>query len=110
MDQRVAGVWVKALESGEYTQAAGYLHHSNTNSYCCLGVLCDLYIKEMGMELGVIIPDISEHGTNCMPEDRVLNWAGLTGSLASKYAEMNDDGASFNDIAKHIKTDAEIDA
>lgn len=32
--------WVDALRSGDYTQGKGYLHQNDT--YCCLGVLCDL--------------------------------------------------------------------
>ena len=36
--------WVAALRSGEYKQTRGYL--SNSNGFCCLGVLCDLHSKE----------------------------------------------------------------
>ena len=37
--------WLKALRSGEYKQARGDLKQSD--SYTALGVLCDLYRKEM---------------------------------------------------------------
>lgn len=33
--------WIKALRSGKYKQAKGKLRRAN--SYCCLGVLCNLY-------------------------------------------------------------------
>jgi hypothetical protein len=38
--------WVNDLKSGEYKKGKGYLHKEDT--YCCLGVLCDLYQKETG--------------------------------------------------------------
>lgn len=39
-DRELATRWIAALESGEYTQTHGRLKRGN--SYCCLGVLCDL--------------------------------------------------------------------
>lgn len=38
--------WVAALRSGEYQQGQGYLNKQN--KFCCLGVVCDLYIKSGG--------------------------------------------------------------
>ena len=38
-------LWVKALRSGEYKQARGQLRKEDT--YCCLGVACDLYGKHV---------------------------------------------------------------
>lgn len=54
--------WVEALESGDYEQTKGKLHRVEPDDfegeevpagYCCLGVLCDLAVKE-----GVIPPPI----------------------------------------------------
>lgn len=38
--------WVAALRSGEYAQGRGYLHRIEDNTYCCLGVVCDLLAKK----------------------------------------------------------------
>lgn len=38
--------WLAALTSGEYKQARGQLR--DDIGFCCLGVACDLYIKETG--------------------------------------------------------------
>ena len=38
--------WVAALRSGEYGQARGRLREGNR--FCCLGVACDVYMKETG--------------------------------------------------------------
>ena len=37
--------WIDALESGEYQQGRGKLR-TKDNKFCCLGVLCDLAVKE----------------------------------------------------------------
>lgn len=50
MNERVMKKWTKALRSGKYKQgyAALCVEDSKGNkSFCCLGVLCDLYNKEM---------------------------------------------------------------
>lgn len=48
-------LWVKALRSGEYKQGYGYLHYKRggKDKFCCLGVLCDLAVKN-----GVIEPPV----------------------------------------------------
>lgn len=42
MKQEVKKAWTKALRSGEYEQGYFRLRNPETNSYCCLGVLCDV--------------------------------------------------------------------
>lgn len=44
MKKEIKDKWVKALRSGDYKQTRYQLR--TTEGYCCLGVLCDLYIKE----------------------------------------------------------------
>ena len=49
MKKRVLTKWLKALRSGKYKQGRGALcqiDKKGTESFCCLGVLCDLYNKE----------------------------------------------------------------
>lgn len=46
MRKEIAERWVAALRSGEYEQSAGFLQ--TTEGYCCLGVLCDLHMRETG--------------------------------------------------------------
>ena len=45
--------FVKALRSGKYKQTTGKLQ--NANSYCCLGVACDLYRIDMGLKSPSVI-------------------------------------------------------
>lgn len=79
--------WVTALESGEYKQVKGALQKeiddNGTVGYCCLGVLCDLAVKE-----GIIDPPIDSefvyegsdgdirHEGAVLPRP-VRQWAGI---------------------------------
>lgn len=44
MSPEVKAKWVDALRSGEYEQGQNRLR--TKDSFCCLGVLCDLFLKE----------------------------------------------------------------
>lgn len=46
MNEEVKQKWIAALESGEYKQ--GKFNLNKDEQFCCLGVLCDIYSKEMG--------------------------------------------------------------
>jgi len=47
MNERVAHLWADALDSGEYRQGTGRLRKMDDGeSYCCLGVLCELHRRE----------------------------------------------------------------
>lgn len=46
MRKEIAEKWVAALRSGEYGQTVGYLQAGR--GHCCLGVLCDLHLRETG--------------------------------------------------------------
>ena len=67
--------WCEALRSGEYTQGwRSLLVMSNgKKTYCCLGVLCDLYSKETGRAWE------DNRFLGCMPylPPEVSHWAGL---------------------------------
>ena len=42
MKKSIADKWVEALRSGKYKQGEGFLHSESNNTYCCLGVLCEI--------------------------------------------------------------------
>lgn len=49
MNKTIMKKWVKALRSGKYKQGRGTLcqvDKKGNKSFCCLGVLCDLYNKD----------------------------------------------------------------
>lgn len=107
MNKEVARKWVEALRSGEYEQTQLRLRRGD--SYCCLGVLCDLYRKDVGGHwIGgsgetFVAPDGIEDC--CVTPHAVDDWAGIQ-TTYDDYAEMNDNGASFLEIASQIERDA----
>ena len=105
--------WTAALRSGEYKQADGYLNYNG--SYCCLGVACDLYMKEVGQgewkDSGWDNNSYAFMGKADLPPEQVMEWLGLseesgtycdTEGLSYSLADENDNGASFSDIADTI--------
>lgn len=44
MNPEVKAMWTAALRSGKYKQTESWLRTSD--GFCCLGVLCDLYLQE----------------------------------------------------------------
>jgi hypothetical protein len=118
LNTEIAEKWVTALESGEYTQGFGVLQQDG--KYCCLGVLCELAVKE-----GIIQPptlDIDnsyQYGsfetwsTETLP-DEVIEWAQMNsneGMISLNYddksycslIDMNDSRVSFKQIAEKIR-------
>lgn len=78
MNVDIAKKWVAALRSGEYRQGRGMLE--TPKGHCCLGVLCDLAVKE-----GVIVADrgldpdgiVYYDAVYTLPSDKVAEWAGV---------------------------------
>jgi hypothetical protein len=106
--------WINALRSGKYKQARGVLTDRD-GGHCCLGVACELAV-ELGIttrhkyEAGV---RYGEDGTSmATPPLEVQEWLGLLdqwgsfrneeGGFSDALTEMNDNGASFEEIADVI--------
>lgn len=82
MNPEIKKKWVEALRSNQYKQGGGALRRDNT--YCCLGVLCDLHAKDTGnrfVDGGEFGRAFSYCGTvGCLPAP-VMAWADLDSSL-----------------------------
>lgn len=83
MNPKIKEQWIRALRSGDYLQGQETLRspkiiYDEDNDYhmevtfCCLGVLCDLYAKEGRPDFWDTIP----YDTS-FPPANVLEWAGL---------------------------------
>jgi len=116
MKQEIANQWTAALRSGQYTQGGGQLRKAN-DSFCCLGVLCDLYANSG------VNPEAEwsgEYGTAFLGQafslpPTVAEWAGITQrnpavdeslsishELGRTLADINDNGVPFDKIADLI--------
>jgi hypothetical protein len=123
--------WLAALRGGDYAQTTGRLAEADSKGdaarYCCWGVLCDLAIKA-GVDVTrrrtydrdeqVHVDLFNE--CDAYPPPSVLAWAfdeapkhdpGAQGAdpnvpedeLVNYYAELNDDGSSFLEIADEVE-------
>lgn len=111
MNKTIKNRWVTALRSGGYEQGAGCL--TRNKKFCCLGVLCDLAVKD-----GIIsaVEDdqdgdvIVYYGEDMalLPQE-VMKWAGLTTigphiGPNTTLTHMNDSQRyDFNTIADAIE-------
>ena len=86
--------WVAALRSGKYEQTEGVLR--NNEGYCCLGVLCDLYAKETGMEWFTNNDDFTMHGNDTMLPHEVRVWAHLADEFGGYVEVETDEGGAAN--------------
>lgn len=119
MNQRIKKLWIKALRGGKYKQGGGGLRPS-TDTFCCLGVLCDVqrregkgrWQKEGGdgefMFTGNGKTFEGEPATGILPLG-TCEWAGLPDNGDPKLgtensaANLNDSGKDFNYIADRIE-------
>lgn len=75
MKEKIKEKWVKALRSGSYNQIPNHLRFKvadGSYSYCCLGVLTDLYVIEKSMGL-----DFEWSESSYLSED-VMEWSGVS--------------------------------
>lgn len=92
MNKDAQSKWVAALRSGKYEQGVSRLKTGTT--FCCLGVLCDLYLKEHSKFWG---SDGAYEGDPDLPE-KVVTWAGLADRDPSVIFEgLNDRLTTLND-------------
>lgn len=114
MNPEIKGKWLTALRSGDYVQGKGLLcrvKKDGSKTYCCLGVLTDLYIQEKGLEW--------EHGVSFLhfdDEDAILplpvgNWSGVSGTglfrneegEIEELASVNDTSDNFDKVIQIIE-------
>ena len=113
MKKEVADKWVAALRSGDYKQTTGQLANAERTEHCCLGVLCEMAIKD-GVNVAV---DVLPHAPYDVYFDenpaglpyKVQTWSGiftpngvLNGGIT--IAALNDDEQyDFGRIANIIE-------
>lgn len=106
MNKDIKKKWLAALESGEYDKGAGWLR-SPDDKYCCLGVLCDLYSKEIGVEWDFAGDAYCLENLASILPYSVVEWSRLespdpevNGVLLST---VNDSTSTFDDVIGLIR-------
>jgi hypothetical protein len=110
MNKRVKALWIEALTSGDYVQGTGSLRKESGigPTFCCLGVLCDLAVKEEKVNS---VKDVSgvtyyDESSSFLPYT-VRDWAGLesdSGVLNEKveYDPQDDEDPDYRDVADSL--------
>jgi len=103
----IAQQWITALRSNEYPQCTNALRQDG--SFCCLGVLADLYIKETGEEQAYWeshgqFRDGGQIEAFSLPE-KVIKWAGVQGSDPHVSKDRSDDEEVFDQWATQLNDD-----
>lgn len=112
MKKSVAQKLVKALRSGEYVQGKYRLvtvDSDGTESFCCLGVLCNLATESGYGEWHDTCYSAEDGSSNMtfLPKG-VQKWAGMRSECGILYgyealSSLNDQGKTFLEIADHIE-------
>lgn len=112
-DPELKAQWVAALRSGDYKQGRDVLREPTRDgmSYCCLGVLCEVMIKNKS-ELVKLEPNSPSYRfatpyggvcNNMNIHDPVRVKIGLTNNMQKTLQRKNDSGKSFEHIADYIE-------
>jgi len=92
MNEAIKAKWVAALLSNEYEQTEGVLR--NGRGYCCLGVLCDIYSQETGVEWAVPNEYFTMHGAESTLPIEVRRWAELADEHGAYVEVMTDENGA----------------
>lgn len=101
MDKDWKDKWVIALRSGDYKQGKYKLRNAD-DSFCCLGVLCDIVDPTKWIVDEPAPYSYSHDGyANHLPTS-VRDFVGIDESL-TYIMGLNDNGGTFEDIAAYIE-------
>ena len=104
MNKRVKKLWLIDLRSGKYKQGRHELViEGETNKYCCLGVLQDIYYLERGQSFP------KKFFSEGVCHKRVEKWADIDNEIMEGLGNRNDGNRewkrehSFKQIANYIE-------
>jgi len=109
MNQEIKRRWIEALRSDKYKQGKASLRGLD-DTFCCLGVLTDLYVQEHGKKWiersNAFLTFFIFDGEGGVLPGSVIKWAGLNceNPVIGDFnlATHNDEGKSFTEIADLI--------
>ena len=108
MHKNIKELWIEALRSGKYKQGRKNLNYGG--AYCCLGVLCEVYLEncdkpEIKKRTEIGYDDFVFYGgwSSTLP-DEVHKWSGLSNLSYGYLIYLNDTAnKSFAEIADYIQ-------
>lgn len=106
--------WVAALRSGKFSQGKFTLRNLE-DEYCCLGVAGELYRYRFGFKWKKERAYYTLRGEHLTLPHHAMVWLGLASSngefvqdgVTKTLSMLNDEGASFDEIADLIESEPE---
>lgn len=112
MDPEYKQKWIDALRSGKYKQGRAALRNIQEDTYCCLGVLCEI----AGAKWTPVISHLEGSryaratldgycSSTATPGLKILEAANLSFEDQDTLIQLNDgpQGKSFEEIAQYIE-------
>lgn len=110
MKPEIADKWVEALRSGKYEQCTTVLR-STDNKFCCLGVLCELAVKEGVIPPAEIINQneyyIYDKYYYGVLSNQVMDWAGMKNNNGWYGNKKDSNGDTIETIALYKHNDVD---
>lgn len=109
MKPEIAKIWTEALRSGKYEQCTSVLR-STDNKFCCLGVLCELAVKESIIEPPVLQEKdyyIYEGTSYGILPIKVQEWAGMKNTNGWYDVKKDSKGNTIEIIALYKHNDVD---
>lgn len=108
MNKRVKKQWLKALRSGSYKQTIGALKRKEweTERFCSLGVLFDVFLKSKAGEdykwepSNSCLDGVYFYGLGPEARDKVRKWCGINPSNESISKKYNRCVIEYNDYKR----------
>jgi hypothetical protein len=109
MNPEIKKKWVDALRSGKYKQGRDGLHDRLNNTFCCLGVLCDVEGLESVHDpesrwARYIFDNHDDRKSSVVTlHNSYRDKIHIMPSEVCKLVDMNDRGVPFHEIADYIE-------
>ena len=117
MKPEIKAKWIEALRSGAFNQGRSFLHDLIENTYCCLGVLCEINPDIVSKEVVNLVNKTSYISHNDVRRSNqsmttlsgnLKDDFGLSYEVCGKLMSLNDQGMPFVRIADVIEQDEGI--
>lgn len=96
--------WIAALRSGKYAQAKRTLKRKNKDTYCCLGVMCDISNRGDWKDEGFFLSEAPNRVYLNSPPFEVYGKFGIRDDFGVRdLMVMNDSGNTFREIANYLE-------
>ena len=107
-------LWIDTLKTTDKKQGRVYLHHAKADTWCCLGIACDLFVPQSERKLDEETGAEEFDGKDVRLPSKVQDLLGLHSMFGDSVqgdlraiSAYNDSGMSFREIADLLERNPE---